>query len=151
MSSAAQILQAEFALLKKDIIAAYEASGMATTGNWGKSVQVVSLPNGISIMADGYIDGRKSGKAPPSEAIEAWLIKKGVAARVKDSISTSSLAFLIARKIAKKGWQPKPGTQNPVDTVATPQRIQQILDKVGQAHLATFTTDILNSLNQISV
>ncbi|KGO91739.1 hypothetical protein [Flavobacterium subsaxonicum] len=151
MSSPAQLLQAEFEALKADIIAAYEASGMATGGNWGKSVQIQQLPNGLSLVADGYINGRKPGKAPPSAAIEAWLVKKGIAARLKEQISVSSLAFLIARKIAKKGWQPKPGTVNPIDAVATPQRIQKILDKVGQAHLQNFTTQIINYLNQIAV
>jgi hypothetical protein len=151
MYSAELVLQTEFALLKYEIIEAYKASYGYSSGNWGKSVEVVSLPNGISIMADGYINGRGPGKAPPSAAIEAWLIHKGIAERLTSDISISSLAFLIARKIAKYGWHPKPGTQNPADVVVTPQRIQQIIDKVAPVYLADFTYKIINYLNQTEV
>jgi hypothetical protein len=145
-SEAQQILRAEFELLRQEIIAKYESSGMEASGNWGKTVQVQQLPNGFSIVADGYIQGRPPGKQPPSEAILQWIKQKGIAARVGAEISLGSLAYLIARKIAKNGWKPRQGYEDIVGSVATPQRIQQIIDKAGQPYINGFTTEILQYL-----
>lgn len=147
MTDAGAILTEEFEALKNEISTAYEQSGMMASGNWGESLEVVALPNGITIMADGYADGRPPGKQPPSAAIEQWLVQKGIAARTQKDIATSSLAFLIARKIARQGWKPKVSGSDIIESVATPQRIQQIIDRVGEAHLAAFTESFLNPLN----
>lgn len=145
-SEAQQILRAEFELLKQEIIAKYESSGMAASGNWGRGVQLQQLPHGFSIVADGYINGRPPGRQPPSEAILQWIKQKGIAARLGSQISLGSLAYLIARKIAKNGWKPAEGYEDIVGSVATPQRIQQIIDKAGQPYIAGFTTEILQYL-----
>lgn len=147
MTDAGAILTEEFEALKNEIRTAYERSGMMASGNWGESLEVVALPNGITIMAEGYADGRPPGKQPPSAAIEQWLVQKAIAARTQKDIATSSLAFLIARKIARQGWKPKVSGSDIIESVATPQRIQQIIDRVGEAHLAAFTESFLNSLN----
>lgn len=146
-SNSKATLRAEFEKLRDEIVAKYEASGMEASGNWGESVQVQELPNGFTLVADGYINGRKPGKAPPSEAIEKWITQKGIAARLKGEITTASLAYLIARKIARQGWQPKKGAENIVENTATPQRIQQILDTVTPLYVQDFTADILAYLN----
>ena len=146
MSNATQLLAAEFELLKADIIAAYEASGQLATGHWADTVTVQATPSGYSITAADYINGRAPGTPPPSEAIEAWIIKKGIAARLQKSMTISSLAFLIARKIARFGWKPKDGTANIIDSVVTPERIQQILDAVGESYVSDFTSQIINYL-----
>ncbi|MES2487391.1 MAG: hypothetical protein V4581_15775 [Bacteroidota bacterium] len=145
-SDVAQLLSAEFEALRQEIVQAYEVSGMENTGNWGKSVAVQQLPNGFSIVADEYINGRGPGKAPPSAVIEQWIIKKGIAARLGSEISVSSLAFLIARKIARRGWKPKQGFEDIVGSIATPQRINSILDKAGALYVSGFTTEILKHL-----
>lgn len=145
-SGVSQLLSAEFEALRQEIIAAYEASGMETSGNWGNSVKVQQLPNGFSIVADDYINGRGPGKPPPSDVIEQWIIKKGISARLGTEISVSSLAFLIARKIARLGWKPKAGFEDIVGGIATPQRISKILDKAGTLYVSGFTTEILNYL-----
>ena len=151
MSNATQLLAAEFKLLRAEIIAAYEASGMEASGNWANTVKMEQTPNGYSITAADYINGRGPGKPPPSEAIEAWIIKKGIAARLEKNMTVSSLAFLIARKIAREGWQPKAGNEGIIDSVATPERIQQILDKVGESYLTDISTQIINYLNQAAL
>ena len=148
MSDASQLLAAEFELLRADIITAYEASGQQVSGNWADTVKVEATPHGYSITAANYINGRAPGTPPPSEAIEAWIIKKGIAARLQNNMTVSSLAFLIARKIARYGWRPKQGSDTIIDGVVTPQRIQQILDKVGESYLTDFSTQIINYLNQ---
>ena len=146
MSSPTQLLATEFELLKTDIIAAYEASGQSVTGHWADTVSVEATPSGYSITAADYINGRAPGTPPPSEAIEAWIIKKGIAARLQKSMTISSLAFLIARKIARFGWKPKDGAANIIDSVVTPERIQQILDAVGESYVLDFTSQIINYL-----
>lgn len=151
MNSGQQLLAAEFEKLKQEVILAYEASGTETSGNWADTLKVEQTPYGYSITAAEYINGRSPGKPPPSEAIESWILKKGIASRLEKNITVSSLAFLIARKIAREGWKPKPGTLNILDSVVTPQRIQQILDKVGESYLSDFTTQIINHLNQAAL
>lgn len=146
MSNATQLLATEFELLKADIIAAYEASGQSVTGHWADTVSVEATPSGYSINAADYINGRAPGTPPPSEAIEAWIIKKGIAARLQKNMTISSLAFLIARKIARFGWKPKDGATNIIDSVVTPERIQQILDAVGESYVLDFTSQIINYL-----
>lgn len=142
-----ETLRAEFEKLRDEIVARYEASGMSASGNWGESIQVQQLPNGFTIVADDYITGRKPGKAPPSKAIEKWIAQKGIASRLKGEITVSSLAFLIARKIARGGWKPKAGFEDIVASTATPQRIQQILDAVTPLYLQNFTDEISAYLN----
>jgi len=151
MSNAGQLLAAEFELLKADIIAAYEAGGQAVSGNWADTVKVEATTNGYSITAAGYINGRAPGTPPPSEAIEQWIKQKGIATRLEKNMTISSLAFLIARKIGREGWRPKPGTINIVDSVVTPERIQRMLDKVGEVYLSDFTTQITNYLKNLAL
>jgi hypothetical protein len=144
MSSVSQILGSEFELLRAEAVAAYEASGQAASGNWGGNVKVELTETGASLTAPDYINGRKPGTPPPSEAIGQWLINKGIAARLEKDISVSSLAFLIARKIGREGWQPD--KEDILASIVTPQRIQAILDKIGESQLEDFTTQVLNHL-----
>jgi hypothetical protein len=151
MSNATELLAAEFELLKADIISAYRASGQAVSGNWADTVKVEATPNGYSITAADYINGRGPGKPPPSKAIEEWLQQKGIATRLEKNMTISSLAFLIARKIGREGWKQKAGTVNIVDSVVTPERIQQMLDNVGAVYLDNFTNTIINYLKQAAL
>ncbi|MGV3459903.1 MAG: hypothetical protein ACO1N9_05540 [Flavobacterium sp.] len=146
MSNIPIILKLEFQALKADIIARYEASGMKASGNWAQTVAVEMSGTSASITAADYIKGRPPGKQPPSEAILKWLEDKGIASSIQKDISLSSLAYLIARKIARKGWQPKQGHEDIINTVATPERIQSIINKVGESELAGFTANLLQYL-----
>ena len=148
MSNVTEILRAEFELLRQEIIAAYNNSGMAATGNWGENVQVQVSGSSASITAPDYINGRKPGTAPPSEAIEKWIVAKGISAQMQKDITVSSLAYLISRKIAREGWQPK--QENLIENIATPARIQQIIDKAGDSCLTEFTKTITNYLKTIT-
>lgn len=144
-----QILAVEFEKLKADLLSAYQSSGQSTSGTWGDSLEIVELPNGFRLMADGYILGRKPGRQPPSKAIELWLQQKGIAAQAEKNISTSSLAHLIARKIAREGWQPK--QPHFTDIVITPQRIQQMLDTASGIALADFMAQLTAFIKTIAV
>lgn len=149
MSNITELLAAEFELLKKDIIAQYEASGQKTTGNWASSLTVTATEGSATLTGSGYLlTGRPAGKQPPSEAILQWIQAKGITAQAEEQISLSSLAYLIARKIGREGWKPKQDNSAIINTVATPQRMQQIIDKVGEKYITTFSNDIINFLKQ---
>ena len=69
---------------------------------------------------------------------------------IKGNISISSLAFLIARKIAREGTKYfKQGGTDLVDAVYTEQRIQMIINKVGEAATITIVKKIENELKTI--
>lgn len=53
-----------------------------------------------------YVEnGRKAGKMPPQKILTAWVRKK---LRIPKEKQAASVAFLIARKIAKKGTKAQP-------------------------------------------
>lgn len=154
MSSTTQILSAEFEALKNELIAKYDELGMRASGQWAESLSVEIGENGAQILQESYGNqlefGRKPGKQPPSEAIEQWLIGKGIAARLEKGMTVSSLAYLIARKIGREGWNRSGhgGTQL-ISSVVTPERIQRIIDKIGESQLNEFTTKISDYLNTL--
>ncbi len=156
MSSAAQELLTEFEALKKELIARHDELGMRASGQWAESLTVEASENSAVITQTAYGDalenGRKPGRQPPSEAIEQWLRDKGIAERLEKEIAVSSLAFLIARKIGREGWNRKDngGTQL-ISSVITPQRMQQIIDTIGESRLSAFTAKILAYLDTLSV
>lgn len=148
MSSVAALLANEFEALKADIIAAYEASELKASGNWGTTLEVKATNNGATLLGAAYADGRPAGKQPPSEAILQWIKAKGIATQTENNISLSSLAFLIARKIAREGWTPKQSGSNIIAQVATPQRMQSIINTVGEAFITKLSSSIINHLKQ---
>lgn len=67
-----------------------------------------------------YIEyGRKPGKWPPVDAIRKWVeIKPVLPSAYNGKVpTTEQLAFLIGRKIAREGIQPRPLLQNTKDKV----------------------------------
>lgn len=153
MSYIAEILQAEFDALKEDLIAKHDELGMRASGNWADSLEVVVTDTNAKIIGEQYSDqieyGRKPGAMPPTEAIEKWIHDKGIASRIEGEISVSSLAYLIARKIAREGTEAfKKGGERVISEIVTPERIQMILDKVGSEYANTVTKDILTYLKQ---
>lgn len=66
--------------------------------------EVVNNGETLRVYAEDYIDylvyGRRNGKFPPRDAIRKWIDDKGLE---PVGISKDSLAFLIARKIAREG------------------------------------------------
>lgn len=151
MNDATDILKEEFESLRVDLIAKYDELGMRASGQWADSLQVEVSGTNAKITGLHYSDqleyGRKPGAMPPSEAIEKWIINKGIANRIEGNISISSLAYLIARKIAREGWKRENhGGVELISEVVTPERIQSILDRIGEMYTNTFTRDIINYL-----
>lgn len=125
---------------------------MRASGRWSKGldVQVQNL-KGI-IYGEHYTQQLVSGRPPTTtttasnptlkEVIEQWIKDKGIQP-LDASMKISSLAFLIARKIHREGTQYfKDGGTDLIDSVITPARIQQIIDKVTQFNVSYFVTDL---------
>ena len=146
-----EILFKEFDALRIDLIKAYDAKGMRASGKWADSLEVESSPlNGV-ITGLNYSQqletGRRAGKFPPISSIEDWIRQKGI---TPIDISISSLAFLIARKIAREGWNREGfGGVELISEVVTDARIQSIINKVGEVTLVEFTTDIIKMIKEI--
>lgn len=151
MSDINKILLAEFEALKLELIAKYDELGMRASGSWAKNLEVIAFDDRPRLLSERYSDqlefGRKPGKQPPSEAIEEWIKDKGIAAKLESGITVSSLAFLIARKIRKEGWNRNTyGGTELLSKAVTPERIQKIIDKVTPIHVTELVTELINFL-----
>lgn len=142
-----EVLQSEFEALKNELIAKYDELGMRASGNFAESLEVQVNDTKAILLGANYAEqleyGRKAGKFPPIAQIEKWINDKGIMSKIQGKISVSSLAFLIARKIARVGWKREEfGGVELITQVVTPERIQQILDKVSDIYRGTLTSDI---------
>jgi hypothetical protein len=155
-----QTVTTEFEKLKIDLIKAYDAKGMRASGKFadGLLVEVTENSSGFKavLSGDSYAQqletGRKSGKQPPIETIKQWIQDKGVFTAILQSISISSLAFLIARKIGREGWKREQhGGVNLISEVVTDERIQRIINEVGAVEAMRLTTEIIGFLNELEV
>ena len=147
-------LESEFDSLKVDLIEKYNELGMKASGNWGQSLNVEVKGLTAIIYGEDYteqlVEGRAPGKFPPIAAIRQWIEDKGIIPF--DNISISSLAFLIARKIAREGTNYfQDGGTDLVSSVITPQRIQQIIDNVSEFSINNFYSEITKVLEDIKV
>jgi hypothetical protein len=96
-------LEEETTLLK----ATAEANSATFTGDLRRSWEGRAISTGTSLLAAvgspleyaPYVEeGRKPGRQPPPDAIEAWVARRG---------GSSGAAFMLARSIAARGTQPK--------------------------------------------
>jgi len=149
-----QVLEKEFISLQEDFVKKYDELGMRSSGEWSESLEHPVTPTSAKIIAEDYttqlVKGRRPGSFPPIDAIKKWIVDKGIVNNIKGNISISSLAFLIARKIAREGTKYfKQGGTDLVDAVYTEQRIQMIINKVGEAATITIVKKIENELKTI--
>lgn len=70
-----------------------------TTDIFGSGVDLKGVISNPLFYAAPVEYGRKPGRMPPVEAIQLWVIRKGIAS----SDNAKSVAFLIARAIGKRG------------------------------------------------
>lgn len=150
-----EVLSKEFELLKSDLIKAYDTKGMRASGDFATSLEVEVEINHAILWGNSYAQqletGRLPGKQPPSSVIEDWIRDKGLASRINGEISISSLAFLIARKIGRGGWKREEyGGVELISGIVTEQRLQKILDEVGEARLIEYSTEIVSLIEELA-
>lgn len=148
-----EIAVKEFELIKNDLILLYEAKGMRASGSFADSLEVVSKQNVIQLYGLDYAEqlqfGREAGSYPNIEAIKKWIIDKGVFAEALQKMKISSLAFLIARKISLFGWKrERYGGVDLISEVITPERINDIINKIGVSETVKLTSEIYDYYNQ---
>ena len=153
--SSKQILSKEFESLKSDLIQAYDRKGMRASGNFADSLEVVTTDTNAILFGADYSQqletGRSAGKFPPINAIEKWIDDKNISARLNGEITKSQLAFLIARKIARQGWNREGyGGVELISEVVTDERIQKIIDEVGEYYAVTISTDIIKLIKELA-
>jgi hypothetical protein len=149
-----QILSQEFESLKIDLIKLYDAKGMRASGKWADSLEVIANENTVVLMGEEYSQqletGRKEGRFPPIADIKKWILDKGVFASALQNISLSSLAFLIARKIANNGWKRERfGGVELISSVITGERMQKIIDEVGNVMMVQISSEIITLINEL--
>lgn len=141
----------ELEQIKQELIRQYDAKGMRASGNFATSLEVIKNPKGAELWGANYAEqlekGRDAGKFPPISAIEEWIKDKGIQYQ---NITISSLAFLIARKISREGWNRQGfGGVELISEVITPQRIQSIIDKVGELQVTGFIKTFREQLTEL--
>lgn len=153
-----EILRKELEVLKEDLIRRHEELGMRASGAWQQSLQVSA--NGVAGLLKGAVSGldytyymqhgRRGGKMPPIAAIEQWIKSKGIIA-IERRVKVSALAWAIAKKIAKDGTKRSREGEKPafIEEVITPERVQDIIHKVGYGYISTFVSEIINFLKDI--
>lgn len=124
----------------------YESMGFRASGDWPNS-----LENSVEEKNYQYVgrllganytfwmeNGRKPGKFPPKDIILIWIEQKPI----QSEINKNSLAFLIARKIAQKGTNARPGL---VSNVITDARIQQLFKDIGVNFVDQVRSDVIKT------
>jgi hypothetical protein len=141
-----QILQEEMESLKNDILAIYNRSGKRTTGEFERGLEVEYNSNSATLKGYEYLGGRRPGKQPPIQAIENWINTKGINP-IEANMKVSSLAFLIARKIAKEGTR-KESNLAIYSQVVTPERIDKILERINQLNANAFIQEVVGTITK---
>lgn len=147
-----EILQQEFQLIKQDLIKKHNELKMKASGKWEQSLEVEVKDNKATLYGMHYTyqlqHGRTPGKMPPIQAIEDWIINKGIKP-ISEKMKTSTLAFLIARKIKQEGTKYfKQGGTDLIDSVVTPERIQKIINRIARVYISQFTSEIIDVLKK---
>lgn len=142
-----EILQKEMESIKADIIQAYEASNKKVSGEFINGLQITYSPNKAILSGYAYLAGRVAGRQPPSDAIEKWLVQKGITP-IEKKMSISSLAFLIARKIGQSGTKQENHLKI-YEQVITPQRIDEILARINAINVQRFADEVKIMIEKI--
>jgi hypothetical protein len=151
-----EILSKEFQLLKQDLVKAYNKKGMRASGDWADSLRVEASELTAILYGNDYTRqlelGRRKGRYPNIDSIKKWIIEKGVFTATLQKIKISSLAFLIARKIAEKGWKRQGyGGVNLITEVITEERWQRIIKEVGEFKIASYVIEIKTLIEKLEV
>lgn len=137
-------------IIRRGIIKQQADRGIRKTGASAASLVIQELPRGGELRGDEYIQeqitGRGPGKFPPLNKIESWVQRAGL---TPEGISKKSLAFLIARKIAKRGTDIFLKKKKGLDIVGIAEQYEPALrESFVKAGRIAITTAINEALNQ---
>lgn len=143
-----EIIKEEIDAILVDIKDLYRQSGKKASGQFEEGLEAVYEPNKGTIRGFVYLAGRKAGKMPPVKAILNWLKVKGIKP-IQQNSSITSLAWAIAKKIAKHGTD-KENALAVYEKVITPQRINQIIDRIAKLNVNRIVTEIRAELEVLA-
>ena len=136
-------------LLQDDLIKALDKKKKNASGGLRQSIQAVpnvSIQDGfytyVLSMASYYEfvdEGRKAGKMPPIDSLIKWVKQKSAfgGLEVNESKGVRSVAFGIAKNIAKFGIKPSYFFTNVIDD----GRLEQLTEDLATAGAQGFTLD----------
>ena len=146
------ILKREMDLLLADIRREYENSGKKVSGKFADGLEVdYSMSQGkhtATLSGYVYLAGRAAGKRPPHAPILEWVKRKGIFS-FRNEREASGIAYAIAKKIGEEGTN-KAYHLKIYEKVLTPQRIQQIIDKISKINIIEFVEAIQAELRIIT-
>lgn len=147
-------LRNEFELLKRDLITEHDRKGMRASGKTAESLEVETSQQTAKLRGSSVFEqleyGRRKGKMSPIAEIKQWIIDKGIVIQAKKKMSITSLAWAIAKTHQKKGWKRKGhGGVGLVSNIITPQRMQQIINKIGITEVNTLVSKLEKELTNI--
>lgn len=154
MPTTEEILKDELDALKRDLILEYDRKGMRASGRWAEGLEVTVRENTGKLEGLKYTEqleygrratssgGGQKGERTVQAQIEDWIEDKGIKA-IESNMTTKTLAFLIARKIHREGYNRKQyGGVSLVSEIATPQRLKSMLDKVEEGVLFNIASEL---------
>ena len=143
-----KIIKEEIDTILDDIRKLYRSSGKKASGEFEKGLEAIYEPNKGTIRGFVYLAGRKAGKMPPIGAIMDWLKIRGIRP-IRKNQSVRSIAFAIAKKIAKEGTR-KESVLKIYEQIITPQRINKIIDRVARLNVNRLITEITAELEVLA-
>ncbi|MDG3581758.1 hypothetical protein [Galbibacter pacificus] len=141
-----KIIEDELNAIRDDILTLYNNSNKRTSGQFEKDLTIELGNNMGSLLGNMTLQGRKAGKQPPIEAIEQWIEEKGIKP-LEEKMSTSTLAYLIARKIGQEGTD-KENHLYVYDKIITPDRIQSIIDRLTVFNAQMFINEVTITIKE---
>lgn len=123
----------------------YNASGKRVTGKWEQGIEINTSYNYGELRSYAYLAGRgRTKNAGKGETLQSkilqWIKDRGIRP-IEEKMQISTLAFLIARKIHREGTD-KSRHLAVFEKVLTPQRIQDIIDKVTVFNVELFVNTV---------
>ena len=119
-----------------------QSKGINASGNLSRSVRYEVVGQGaeigLALFWDEYGEAVDEGRSPSKRGgpkqnwrnkIEGWIRFKGIAPR--QGVSREQLAFLITRKINRKGYKAKPWIQPALDRVLNQDFTQILADGIA--------------------
>lgn len=154
------MLSKEFESLKGDLIKAYDQKGMRASGGFADSLEVVATEFNVKLMGNNYAQQLETGQEAGGvrgetfkelfSKINKWVDDKNISARIDGEITKNTLVYLITRKIWREGWKRKDyGGVELISEVVTSERIQKIIDEVGEAQVIVYTTEIIQLIKEM--